>query len=176
MDRLPDISRLAHWSASTTKQGFGVTNLLDGSPDTFWQSDGHQPHTLTLRFAKRQPIHAISLFLDYARDESYTPCRIRLLAGSNPHDLQLLLDHVLETPPNGWVLLPLADAAGEKDGGGALHAHFLCIELPANYESGRDVHVRMARVLAPPPRDAAFRRDRVLPFSTPDFSMYDSIR
>ncbi|KAJ1850569.1 hypothetical protein LPJ73_003392 [Coemansia sp. RSA 2703] len=173
MDRFPDVSRLASWSASTTKQGFGVANLLDGRPDSFWQSDGTQPHSLTLRFAKRQPLHTLSLYLDYARDESYTPCRIRLLAGSGPHDLQLLADHALDAPPQGWVHLPFAEGAADKE---PVCAHYVAVELPQNYESGRDVHVRMAKVLAPPPRDAAFRKDKVMPFSSPEFSMYQTVR
>lgn len=36
-DQLPDLGRLAHWSVSSHKYGFGVENLRDGNENTFWQ-------------------------------------------------------------------------------------------------------------------------------------------
>jgi hypothetical protein len=34
----PDIGRIAKWSVSSYKFGFGAECLRDGDPDTFWQS------------------------------------------------------------------------------------------------------------------------------------------
>ncbi|KAJ1642657.1 hypothetical protein LPJ64_005514 [Coemansia asiatica] len=171
MNNLPDISNQAHWTVSTSKHGFGVSNLHDNNPDTFWQSDGQLPHSISIKFPNRQPIHTIALYLDYDKDESYTPCCVRVYAGTSKYDMQLVNDHQFTKEPRGWVHLRLADISGPL-----LLAHFLYIELPMNYESGRDVHVRLAKVLGPAPKEEKFRKERILPFTTEEFYMYDTLR
>lgn len=42
-----DIGDYAVWSASTAKPGNGVELLRDGRSDTYWQSDGVQPHLVS---------------------------------------------------------------------------------------------------------------------------------
>ena len=43
-----EIGEEAVWSLSTAKPGNGVDQLRDGSPDTYWQSDGGQPHLINV--------------------------------------------------------------------------------------------------------------------------------
>lgn len=83
----PDISSRAKWSVSSFKFGFGAECLLDGDPDTFWQSvlklmmmgyslpadhihsssDGPQPHFITIEFPRKVAIqvciHCIVSFI-----------------------------------------------------------------------------------------------------------------
>ena len=55
--------------------GFGVEQLRDGSLDTYWQSDGPQPHLVNIQFHRKMTIPAICIYADYKADESYTPSR-----------------------------------------------------------------------------------------------------
>ncbi|KAI7835170.1 anaphase-promoting complex, subunit 10/DOC domain-containing protein [Kickxella alabastrina] len=165
MDKLRDISSQAHWTVSSSKHNHGVLNLQDPNPQTFWQSEGHQPHQILINFPTRQLIHTIALYLNIDTDESYTPCKILIYAGTSKYDKQLCINHVFTTEPRGWVLLKLME-----------RAHLLCVEFPENYDGGRNVQVRIARVLAPPVEEERFRKESILPFSTQEFFMYDSLR
>jgi len=55
--------------------GFGVEQLCDGSLDTYWQSDGPQPHLINVQFRRKMTITNICIYADYKADESYTPNR-----------------------------------------------------------------------------------------------------
>ena len=55
--------------------GFGVEQLRDGSLDTYWQSDGPQPHLVNIQFHRKMTIQDICIYADYKADESYTPSR-----------------------------------------------------------------------------------------------------
>jgi hypothetical protein len=48
--QLPEIGGDAIWTVSSCKRGFGVANLRDNDNQTFWQSDGNQPHKITCQF------------------------------------------------------------------------------------------------------------------------------
>ncbi|KAJ2471825.1 hypothetical protein GGI02_002015, partial [Coemansia sp. RSA 2322] len=139
---LPDISRLARWSVSSSKQGLGVANLLDSSTDTYWQSDGHQPHTIAITFPHRHQIHSISIYADYDRDESYTPCCIRILSGTDQYDLQLLKEVHFDTEPRTWIHFPLSNDDtsdhSSSSSNSSVMAHHLHLVFPLNYENGRD--------------------------------------
>ncbi|KAJ2689553.1 Anaphase-promoting complex subunit 10 [Coemansia spiralis] len=164
----PDISRLGFWTVSSSKQGQGVGNLTDNNTTTYWQSDGQHPHTVSIKFPTRHDIHTISIYTDIDKDESYTPCKIRILAGTTSNDLQLVKDvDLAATEPHGWLSLPLVEP---------LMAHFVQIEFPLNYENGRDVRIRGLRLLGPPPSDGMFKNERILPFTTPEFHTYESLR
>lgn len=54
-------------------EGFGINQLLDERIETYWQSDGPQPHTITIEFQKLTEISFLLMYLDYKSDESYTP-------------------------------------------------------------------------------------------------------
>ncbi|KAJ2520555.1 Anaphase-promoting complex subunit 10 [Coemansia sp. RSA 2049] len=169
--KLPDISSQGSWNVSTTKHGYGIENLHDNSTETFWQSDGQQPHSISVQFPTRAQIYAVSLYLDTEKDESYTPCKVTIYAGTGRHDMQFVKDQLFATEPKGWVDFKLTDIDGP-----VLMAHFVLIELPYNYDNGRDVRVRLARVLGPPLREQKFRNELILPFTSKEFYMYESLR
>lgn len=63
-----EIGHLAVWTVTSAKPGNGVELLRDGSDDTYWQSDGTQPHLVDMQFQKkihiqvcRMPCYAYSL-------------------------------------------------------------------------------------------------------------------
>ncbi|TFY53649.1 hypothetical protein EVJ58_g9336 [Rhodofomes roseus] len=58
----PDIGHLAKWSVSSHKFGFGPECLTDDEPDTFWHSDGPQPHFITIEFPRKVAIQVRILF------------------------------------------------------------------------------------------------------------------
>ena len=78
---LRDISSLATWTLSSSKPGCALPQLRHPSPSHFWQSDGPQPHTLTLHFFKLVAIVKIRVYLDFDLDESYTPTKMMFFAG-----------------------------------------------------------------------------------------------
>jgi hypothetical protein len=55
-ESLRDISHLAHWTLSSCKQGQGLDQLRDPSLQSYWQSDGPQPHSITLQFPKKMTL------------------------------------------------------------------------------------------------------------------------
>ena len=48
-----DIGKLAVWSVTSAKPGNGVELLCDDRDDTYWQSDGSQPHLINVQFQKK---------------------------------------------------------------------------------------------------------------------------
>ncbi|KAL2006573.1 hypothetical protein VTN00DRAFT_9241 [Thermoascus crustaceus] len=84
---LREISSLASWTVSTHKPGCGVAALRNPSPSQYWQSDGPQPHILTLHFFKLVAVVKIRVYLDFELDESYTPTKMVFLAGMGGNDL-----------------------------------------------------------------------------------------
>ncbi len=48
-----EISNLAVWSVTSAKPGNGVELLRDGRDDTYWQSDGTQPHLVNIQFQRK---------------------------------------------------------------------------------------------------------------------------
>ena len=78
---LRDISALASWTLSSSKPGCALAQLRHPSPTHFWQSDGPQPHTLTLHFFKLVAIVKMRIYLDFELDESYTPTKMKFYGG-----------------------------------------------------------------------------------------------
>jgi len=78
---LRDISSLATWTLSSAKPSCALAQLRNPSPSLFWQSDGPQPHTLTLHFFKLVAIIKMRVYLDFELDESYTPTKMKFYAG-----------------------------------------------------------------------------------------------
>ena len=100
-----EIGEEAVWSLSTAKPGNGVDQLRDGSPDTYWQSDGGQPHLINVQFQRKASICEVAFYLDFGLDESYTPKKISIRAGSTFHDRQEI--HVEElNEPSGSACPP----------------------------------------------------------------------
>lgn len=123
---LRDISSLATWTLSSAKPGCGLPQLRHPSPANFWQSDGPQPHTLTLHFFKLVAIVKLRIYLDFELDESYTPTKMMFFAGMSEGGLvdfgewqvQETTDpETGETHNNiehihGWIDIPLKGVGG----------------------------------------------------------------
>ena len=53
-----------------------VPRAGDENTETYWQSDGGQPHLINVQFHKKMSIVEIAFYLDYNLDESYTPKKL----------------------------------------------------------------------------------------------------
>ena len=160
--QLREVGSLAVWTLSSAKQGFGVEQLRDDSIDTYWQSDGQQPHTVTIQFPRKMDIETLALYLDHALDESYTPSRISVRGGTGMHDLHEL--KVLELQdPKGWLRIPLT-----------VRANVLQVAILQNHQNGRDSHVRLMKVFGTRPEPAHLLRQPL--FTDPDLSQYSQLR
>ncbi|KAL5338501.1 galactose-binding domain-like protein [Aspergillus crustosus] len=112
---LRDISSLASWTVSTHKPGCGVAALRNPDHTQYWQSDGPQPHTLTLHFFKLVAVVKLRVYLDFSLDESYTPTKMIFLAGMGGNDLVEFATWEGEGPC-GWVDVPLEGVGGQNGG------------------------------------------------------------
>lgn len=104
---LRDLSGLAVWNVSTAKPGNGVEQLLNSSRQTYWQSDGPQPHSISAQFSSKVKICEVRLLLCFADDESYTPAIVSIRVGSSFHDLRVVRRNKELNKPDGWVRIPL---------------------------------------------------------------------
>lgn len=60
-----EVGGQAVWSVTTAKAGNGVEMLRDDRDDTYWQSDGAQPHLITINFPRKvrhRHVHALASF------------------------------------------------------------------------------------------------------------------
>jgi anaphase-promoting complex subunit 10 len=110
------------------------------------RSDGPQPHHLNIHFSRLVSILSIRIFLDFEADESYTPTRITLLAGTGYHDL-IPFSALEFTQPKGWIDVPLDDVGGGEDGK-TLRAFLVQVRVVENHQNGKDTHVRGLKVYA----------------------------
>jgi len=171
----PDIGHLAKWSVSSFKFGFGAECLRDGDPDTFWHSDGPQPHFITIEFPRKVAIQKISIHLSFPLDDSYTPHTLAIRAGTGPADLQDVRVVNMDKP-DGWITFDVSAEENEDgDGFKAVYGYVLQIIIVANHMSGKDTHVRGLRVLGPIEERPALDDDPFL-FTTPYFKMFEGIR
>ncbi|KAF9438336.1 Anaphase-promoting complex subunit 10 [Entomortierella beljakovae] len=106
-----EIGRLASWSVSSDKTGHGLNLLRDNSLETYWQSDGPQPHLINMQFEKKTVVQQVSFYYDFKQDESYTPQRISIRGGTSFHDLKDLVNIEME-PKTGWANITLEDIPG----------------------------------------------------------------
>ncbi|CAN1225440.1 Anaphase-promoting complex subunit 10 [Linum perenne] len=58
-DDLRELGKKAAWSVSSCKTGNGVSSLRDDNLDTYWQSDGAQPHLVNIQFQKKVKLQDI---------------------------------------------------------------------------------------------------------------------
>ena len=82
--------------------------------DEYWQSDGTQPHVISIQFRRRTALSELAFYVDHTADESYTPKTVSLRAGSLHHDLEELRRFELPGAPGpgpvGWVRVPLGES------------------------------------------------------------------
>ena len=50
--------------------------LRDDNLETYWQSDGAQPHLVNIQFQKKVHMMELLLYADFKHDESYTPNKV----------------------------------------------------------------------------------------------------
>lgn len=170
-----EIGRTASWSLSTAKPGNGVDQLRDSSLDTYWQSDGLQPHYINIQFPRRQTVCAIALYMDFNLDESYTPKRLQVRVGTTFHNLEEVRT-IDVWEPCGWCTVPLWRKWGEDpldnvldpeggmveddaaDGRKAkvppwrrkpLRTHLVQICIISMHQNGRDTHLRQVKIFGP---------------------------
>ncbi|EIN04933.1 anaphase-promoting complex subunit 10 [Punctularia strigosozonata HHB-11173 SS5] len=177
----PDIGRYAKWSVSSFKYGFGAECLIDNDPDTFWHSDGPQPHFITVEFPRKMAIQKLSIYLSFPLDDSYTPSTLAIRAGTGPSDLQDVRVLTLDKP-DGWITFDISSEASEEgEGFKPVHAYVLQIIIVTNHMNGKDTHVRGLRVLGPleemirQPQNLPLDQDP-FPWSSAKFKMYQTIR
>ena len=72
--------------AEHTTTNTGVEQIRDDNADTYWQSDGAQPHLINVQFHKKMTVLEVALYLDYALDESYTPKKVGAWVGGRTVD------------------------------------------------------------------------------------------
>ena len=168
------------WTLSSAKPGNGVEQLVcQPAKETYWQSDGQQPHSIRIHFARRVTISHICLYLDYSLDESYTPQQILITYGLTTQDLQpavcnatTLANTVIEfREPNGWCIIPLcappdpldelladdddihmadSEASNNKTTTNRpIRAHLVEISVLNMHQNGRDTHVRGVQLFGP---------------------------
>lgn len=118
------------------------------------RSDGPQPHHLNIHFSRLVSILSIRIYLDFESDESYTPTRITLLAGTGYHDL-IPFSTLEFTQPKGWINVPLDGVGGGPDGN-TLRAFLVQVKVVENHQNGKDTHVRGLKIYA---RDEATGRN-----------------
>uniref|UniRef100_A0A0N5AET3 Anaphase-promoting complex subunit 10 n=1 Tax=Syphacia muris TaxID=451379 RepID=A0A0N5AET3_9BILA len=149
-----DISLQGFWTLSS--YGFGVHQLLEDSIDQYWQSDGPQPHTVTVEFSSKTDISFLLLYLDYKTDESYTPSkfefsehfyRVTVYLGSSILDLDDGLT-VMFTEPLGWQVVDLRHSRCRSEKRPA-RASVLQLQVTQNHQNGRDTHIRQMKILGP---------------------------
>jgi len=88
-----EVGHLANWSVSSCKSNHGVKNLRDLEYDTYWQSEGQQPHYINIRFKNKIEICFLRFYIEEAADESYTPAVISIKIGNNEQDLVEVLNY-----------------------------------------------------------------------------------
>ncbi|KAK6007152.1 hypothetical protein QM012_006160 [Aureobasidium pullulans] len=156
---LKEISSLASWTVSTSKPGCGVAALRHPSSSLFWQSDGPQPHLLTVHFFKQVAVSHIRIYLDFENDESYTPTRMQFWAGTGLHDLIEFADMQFEQP-RGWIPVdfsqvgPIEDEDNEDPDSidwskrPLLRCFILQVRILENHQNGKDTHLRGLQIFA----------------------------
>ncbi|XP_068200919.1 anaphase-promoting complex subunit 10-like [Palaemon carinicauda] len=143
MGRL-DVGKDAVWSVSSSQEGFGVEELMDPSPDTYWKSCGALPHLITLQFKKRTTLDDLSVYLDHEVDRISIPTRLSIRCGRDLNHLQEIKVVNLSNPC-GLVSVPLYEADGKFIRGKVLQLAVLEILGTSSY--AKICHVK---VYSPP--------------------------
>ncbi|XP_057827039.1 anaphase-promoting complex subunit 10 isoform X2 [Cryptomeria japonica] len=59
LSEMREMSKKAAWSVSSCKPGNGVHLLRDDNVETYWQSDGVQPHLVNIQFQRKVKLQEI---------------------------------------------------------------------------------------------------------------------
>ncbi|KAI4381718.1 hypothetical protein MLD38_007767 [Melastoma candidum] len=168
-DELVELGKKAVWSVSSCKAGNGVSSLRDDNLDTYWQSDGGQPHLVNVQFQKKVKLQLVALYLDYKLDESYTPSKVSVRAGDGFHNLKEI--KTMELPkPNGWVYISLS---GNDPRETFVNVFMLQLVVLSNHLNGRDTHIRQIKVYGPRPNPIP---RQPFQFTSREFISYSTVR
>lgn len=162
-----DVGSLGIWTLSSAKLGNGVDQIRDDNLTTFWQSDGTQPHCLTVFFPRKEQVSELCMYIDYKSDESYTPSKLSLSVGNALHALYEVQSIDLDEPL-GWFNFSLGrPLEGIYQ---PLKTHYVQLSILQNQHNGRDTHVRQVKLFGPrseyPPQ----------PFNTLGYARFTVIR
>nr|GMD19149.1 pentatricopeptide repeat-containing protein At4g22760 [Ipomoea batatas]GME02402.1 pentatricopeptide repeat-containing protein At4g22760 [Ipomoea batatas] len=146
-DDLCEMAKKAAWSVSSCKAGNGITSLRDDNLDTYWQSDGAQPHLVNIQFQKKVKLQLVVLYVDFKLDESYTPSKISIRACDGFHNLKEIKSVEL-VKPSGWVYISLS---GNDPRETFVNTFMLQVAILSNHLNGRDTHIRQIKVYGPRP-------------------------
>ena len=144
-----EIGEFGIWTLTSAKAGNGVEQLRDDNVNSFWQSDGCQPHFLKIEFLKKFRISEIWIFLDYKTDESYTPNKISLQIENTFNEW---IDYKLFDfeEPVGWYKMTLEERNSK---GEVIKPYFklqgLQLVVLANMHNGKDTHIRCVKLFSP---------------------------
>lgn len=109
-----------------------------------FRSDGHQPHHVDIKFQKKTEIVELHVYVDFSADESYTPNKICIRAGSSHFDLkEITTEEFIE--PRGWQKISLIPTEDEE----VFRAKHLQLSVVSNHQNGRDTHIRQIKVFGP---------------------------
>lgn len=155
---ISNVNNLAWWNASSSKQGNPVENVLNDDPNSFWQSDGAQPHLIDVYFSRMMSIALIALYFSISSDESYTPKVFKLYVGTSPSDAVFYksyhIDHL-----DGWVGLTFSDNREDA----LMKCQFIRFVFPINHENGKDTHLRGVRLYSPASNNAGKQTTAPMP-------------
>ncbi len=177
-----EVGCLAVWSVTSNKPGNGVEFLRDDNIDTYWQSDGTQPHLVNIQFQRKVRVAEVVMYVDYRNDESYTPQKVSFRMGNSYYDLHEIKTVELEEP-QGWVVIPLGGGSGgegSEQGGLAgerepVRTHCLQIAVLSNHQNGRDTHLRQVKVFGPR-ADVTKSSDQPFSFTHSEFTRFAGVR
>jgi len=142
--------------------------LRDNRMDTYWQSDGYQPHNVNIQFRRKTTIHSIALYFDFMADESYTPSQISVRIGSDFNDLREIENFTLNEP-TGWLWFQLHNRPQTK----RVRAFMIQIAIIQNHQNGRDTHLRQLKVFSKDVEELASWNKIMSGETVPTFSTID---
>lgn len=164
MNKYVDIGCFGFWIASSYKNNFGIDNLTDNNPCTFWQTTSFGPHTLTVEFSKLIKISKIFLLFNYLLDESYTPYEIAIHIGNDENHLEPLckaycninnhsstdyfwfaVDLTKTNPVSSFEKLEIKTLKNRF----YVYARCLRITVLSNQHNGRDTRIRQVKLFGP---------------------------
>jgi anaphase-promoting complex subunit 10 len=133
----------AIYTISSAKPGNGVEQLRDNNIETYWQSDGTFPHLINVQFLRKVEVTKVCLYLNFSVDESYTPKKIAISAGTCPHDLVDVVVTELQEP-SGWVVFNMNEEDSERSS--YFRCHYLQVKVLSMHQNGKDTHIRQIKV------------------------------
>ncbi|CAG9472245.1 anaphase-promoting complex subunit 10, putative [Plasmodium vivax] len=159
-----DVGCLAAWKLSSSKSKSDTKKLKDNNVNTYWQSSGIGPHTITIQFFKLTKISKIYLLFNYLLDESYTPYEISIKVGNDENRLDVLCTtfcdvnkHPVDEP--FWFVIDLAKFQllsylynynmSTFKRSNFIYCRYLQICVMSSQHYGRDTRIRQVKIFGP---------------------------